>query len=718
MGSSLQKTVNWIKGAMLIVLVVLLFDGMAEQFLLCLEGGLDPFLLGCVFLIPVVAVSLISIWLIFRDDNETYLTKVALAIIAFSLLCRLVWISCFDSYQVSDFGMYLNYATDSASDLFRRSAFYTYPLVLLFGKSLLALKVTNVLLVTLMTWIFFLAGRLVVGTRVAAISLLFFIWDPDLWYSVNVASHDIPGLFWLAVFFYLCALLQRRLLDISRRWTSSLYVSLCLGASIFFLRAAHSYHYGAIIALAFYSTIHAAFILFPRTAEQPKLFSFHPPILFPQSVFFHQRFKLACIHTTLLLVLPFCTYRFTEMEIWKAFSLKPDLIGSDLTCYVTATDVLGTSSYEQIENWYDYQCPQIDQNERQAFAIRKLLHEITHDPREYLLHLERKNRVLAMPNAYLEWSTQPAYESWDSTHDQVKRVNLFRLDAQNASVSIVYAFLLLLVICRVLLYPRLPTKPTEAIPLVFSAAYYGVFLFLLESQPRYNVFMIFAFSWMAARALDYLNRWQIIRRVEETPRYTPTLTQMYAGGIIFIALIVGAFGGVSRLIADTSFTLRDQTGFAPVPPSKLMAQFRACPEVTPVFVRNNFKQLMIGYPVGTAVKPNSIMVVQHTFAIKRRPSHHLRFFLSTYAVRNQAFLDKVTWKDTNIEYFLAVNGLLLRAGKVNDIPDNLYLSFHPDDNLVFTPRMTLQLILRNTAEIKKVGPTRGPVVSLEYIDLQ
>jgi hypothetical protein len=55
---------------------------------------------------------------------------------------------------------------------------------------------------------------------------------------------------------------------------------------------------------------------------------------------------------------------------------------------------------------------------------------------------------------------------------------------------------------------------------------------------------------------------------------------------------------------------------------------------------------------------------------------------------------------------------------VNEIRDNLYISLSPADGLDFPPRMTIQLVVRNTNRIERVERNRGPIVSLEYIDLQ
>lgn len=674
-----------VKGALLLALALLLADSLAEQFILNHDCS-KQLLTGCVLLIPIIGISLLGGWLIFRSGDEKHLMRAALAIVGLSLIARLIWIFAVDSYQVNDFGEYLNSALDLTDTLWRRAAFYTYPLVLLFGKSLLAVKITNVALATLTAWFFFLAGRIIMGARTAAVGLLFFIWHPELWYSITLASHDIPGLFWLGLFFYVSALLQRRLLADSRAWLRNSVLSLCVGVCIFFVGAVRSYEHGAILALAVCWAIHAVRILSPKARER-------------------SRFKVVVLHAMFLLVIPLCVYEFAEARVWKAFGVEFDGIGPGIACYLTATDVLGTSEHDEITNWYEGQCPAIPSTEQRTFAIRKLLHEVTHSPGAYLVHLERKNRVLARADAYLGWSTSRTYESWDTTHDQVKRINRFNYDAQKAAIALANALLLLLVLWRVALYPTHPPTLSEAIPIAFSAVYYCLFLFLLESQSRYATFMIFLFSWLAAQAVVDLQSKRIEKPVHVFD-LAPRLKPLLLGGAALLASAVGIYWLASSLAADSALTLRDQTGFAVTPPGGL------------VLVRNNFKQLMVAYPVGSQIPSESVVGVQRTFTINPKPGHHLRFFLSTYSARNEAFAKQVTWEETDIEYVVAVNDRIIATGKVNEIAANRYFSFDSGDSSIFAPRMTIRLMLRNLNRIEKVDPNRGPLLSLEYIDLQ
>ena len=344
------------------------------------------------------------------------------------------------------------------------------------------------------------------------------------------------------------------------------------------------------------------------------------------------------------------------------------------------------------------------------------MHEITHSPLEYFSHLERKNRILSRVDAYLGWSTWTSYETWDGTHNQVKHINHFNYNAQEAAIALANALVWLLVLWRVLICSSQSFRQAAIIPVVFSVTYYGMFLFLLENQARYSIFLIFLFSWMAAEALVDLR--QRIQCNSLFPFSAPVFKRLYLGGALILITTTAAYAVASSFIADSGLTLRNQQGFAETNPKDILQEVKGANVVKPVFTTNNFKQLVLSYPVGGGIPPGSVVAVQRTFSIAERPQHHLRFFLSTYEVRNGLFQDMTSCNDANVEYFVAANGRLIASGKVNDIFDNKYFSFDFPQDSILGPRMTLQLVLRNLSGIRSVDSQRGPVLALEYIDLR
>ncbi|HYK88415.1 MAG TPA: hypothetical protein VE398_06575 [Acidobacteriota bacterium] len=718
--------INCLVGALLIASAALVVDSFVYQFTEVNETAGDV-LDSLVWLSPILFFSLIALIVILRCHDDKRLHRIGLLIILFSLFCRLAWVCYFDSYQVNDFGFYLNCGADTAAsgnpvasrfcgaEYWKRSAVYTYPIALLFGRSLLAIKLVNVVLATLTSLIFFRLGILVVGARLAAISLLSFIWQPDLWYAMTLASPDIPGLFWLAVFFYLCAVLQRRLFGLGvPRWTGLRLacLSVLLGVIVFFLDFTRTYHYSAILALGCYVVLESLLVYFPKPDKTSANTETSEAVSVPS------RFRMVAVYVVVWLLLPVGTYLLMSQGFWKLWRIPQEFGGSNLLCEVTAMDVLGINSYEEIKDWALEQCPSLDQDEEAAFAARKLLHELTYSPSEFFRYLQRKNENLGLADDYLDWSTYARPETWDTSSPKVKHLNQRFVPEQRGAIAVAHALLLLLVLWRLLLYPRHPFGRQEWIMLCFSGSLYALLLVLLESQPRYDIFLIFIFSWMAALALDDIFR-RLMRKTLVSASSPVSRMQFYRGGIVLIGILVGAYWSAALAIRGSPLTLRDQTGFVSAKADLLPLELRPSPMVTPIFVKNNFKEVLLAYPAGSPVQVNSLLAAQRSFSVPRRTGHHLRFFISVSAATGEPFDNKLNWEDTDLECLVAVNGNIVVREKLKEIDGgNHYVSLTEDDGIVFTPQTTIQFIVRNCSGIENVAADRAPVAALEYIDLQ
>jgi hypothetical protein len=732
--STIQRNqlINWTIGALLILAAVLIVDNLISQ-LTDVNRGIKNLFVSIVWLSPILLISLIALAFILGCKDEKRLCRIGLIIILFSMLCRLAWIFTFDSYQVNDFGSYINCSAEAVAtgkpssteffaDLFwKRSAFYTYPVLLLFGKSLPAIKLVNVVLTTLTSFVFFRLGIALLGTRLAAIGLLFFIWQPDLWYSMTLASPDIPGMFWLAVFFWICAALQHRAigLDVSRwTWVQLASVSILLGASIFFLDFTRSYHFAAILALGGYVALESMNVFLTKPRSGGDRVQLMGKMGLP-GVSALKRFQAVAVLAILWLALPLGTYFALNRAFWVVWKVPPGFSRSDMICDITTMEVLGTSTFEEVKDWSALQCPKVNSDERNAYALRKLLHDLTHDPREFFRYLQRKNRDLGLADDYVEWSTYRQPEPSDATFTQVKHVNSKHVPEQRRAIAVGHAIVLALVLWRMFLYPHLPFRRQEWIVILFSGCFYALILLLLESQPRYDIFLTFLLSLMAAQSLDDICRRMFRKTADADTSPAASRYQLYAGGALLIAILVGVYWGGSLAIRDSFFTLRDQSGFTRVPTGQLPAELKFSSLVSPVFVKNNHKELTLGYAPGLMVEASSIMAAQRTFTVREEAAHHLRFFISVSVTTNEPYESKIDWTDTDLECLVAVNGKIVVREKLNRINrGNLYVSLSPRDGIVFTPRTTLQFIIRNPSRIESVGADRAPVAALEYIDLQ
>jgi hypothetical protein len=723
----LRRLVSCIIGGIILLLLATFADPAIFQFReYSWTASNLSFALLC--LLPIVAFTSAAGWHILRGGDDRSITRLAMLVLLLSFLARMAWVLTFDSYQTNDFGSYLACAEDVAISgdpaqslnchnadnvYWRRAAFYTYPLVLLFGPSLPALKIVNVCLATLTGLFFYLAGKKIFSTRVAAAGLLFFIWHPDLWYAMTLASHDVPGMFWLSLFFYCSVLLRRRLLDSPRSLAAHLGFSVLTGIVVFLVGMTRSYQYGAIAGLGGCALIHAALLMFAKNRNANEVVRSIPG---PDAPGIWVRARTALVHITCLLVIPFLTYSAGMrifLAIWQSSPLQ-DRSGG-IICYITSMNVFGENRFDEIDSWMN-ECADIPENDRGGFAVRKILHDMSHDPGMFLLHLVRKNRVLSRADDYLFWAGVAEHEPSDRNFHQVKRINSSRLSEQSMALYLARIGLLFFIGWRLLLYPRIGFQLSEAIPIIFSVVYFGMFLIFLESQARYEIFLMFVFSWMAGQsAVSMYDRFRM--RVSPSSTVMPGRKLVYGGGALFLAVVVGLFWGAASAIADSSLTLRDQSGFKPFRPAR-DSGFAEGPQISPVFVANNHKQLILAYPTGAELQARSTVAVQRTFEIRPSSRHYLRFFLSTASVRNGSFVDRIPWDDQKIEYVVLANGFPVDQGTLQAIGGDRLVSAFPGGGLAFGRSLTLQLILRNNSRIERVGPDRGPVIALEYVDLR
>lgn len=718
-----------VAGGCILVLLASLADPAIVQFREFDWTG-PHLLFAATWLIPVAGSTVVALLAIFRQADDRSITRVVLLVLLCSMLARLAWVHTFDSYQTSDFGTYLNCAADVAATgnptgtdncsspgfvFWRRAAAYTYPIVLAFGVSLTALKIANVVYATLAGWFFYLGGRRIFGARVAAAALLFFIWHPDLWYAMTLASHDIPGMFWLAVFFYLAVGFRRRLLGAPSAFVGNLALSVATGVVVFMLGTTRSYQDGAMAALGACALVHVASLLFSKNVDCNEIVR---SLASRGGLRLRSRAAAAVIHLALLAVVPVMVYTVAADAFMAVSGATPAETGTGgATCYVSSMNVFGTNRYDEIANWTEEQCPSIPEADRVGFAARKILHDMTHSPRLFLRHLVEKNRSLSRADDYLFWAaSEPGTGPEVRTAGLVRRTNNGRLSEQAMVAYLAHVALLLLVGWRLLLFPVVPFRRDEVIPITFSAVYLGMFLVFLESQSRYEVFLVFVFSWMAGQAV--VDIWE--RLTGRSRQLIPAAVGrrvVWGGGAIAVVVAIAGYWGAASVIADSSLTLRDQSGFTADVPTGAVG-VPSGPRIPPVFVTNDHKALIVAYPGGTSVEAGSVLAVQRGFDVRGANHHVLAFFLSTAAVQVWPFDSTEHWDDQEIEYRVLANGVPLAAGLLSDLNGNRFVSVVSGPGLDFGRRVNLQLVLRNRTTIERVAQKRGPLLALEYVDLR
>jgi hypothetical protein len=694
-------------GSALLILTLLLVLDAIPQSLSTMNGApWDASLTLAVLLLMGLATLLLGRAFCSFSD-ERFLDKVALLLVLLSLGLRTAWVTHFGSYQASDFGQYLQCGfwvaetRDPSGSPFcepvfwRRAMLYTYPLALLFGRSLRALTLSNALLLTFATGLFYAVGKVLYGAQVAVLSLVFFSLEPDLFYAMTLASHDVPGVLGLAVLFALVALLERRLSRPNVPWPSLLALSLALSLTLVFLDFARSYHAFAIAALVLVA------IFGPLLGESP--------LVSPEAPKASGRLRGLVLSALLLVLIPVGTYRVLADAVWARWGRRAPPAESGLLDYVASLDVLGSDNFYEMQSWWQGKVLAVEREYRTTYSKKKLLQDLTHDPVEFLRYLRRKNGVFNRTDGYLFFSTEPAPAWWDTTAPQVRALNNRHVDLQRRAAAIGHAIVLLLVAYRLLLIRSMPIKALEWFPVLLSGLLYAALLLLFESQARYSVFLVFLFSWWAAQGLHHL----VTHHARASwPRLAGIPWRAPLGGAILLGLAWAAYCGLARALFDGPLTLRDQSGFEDVPDTAL----RGARRVSASFVVNNYKQLLLRYPTGAGLEPRSVLAVQRRFSTRSAPPHHLRFFLSTATASSSPYTGK-GWEDADIHYLVAVNGRPAAEGRLWDIPSDRYFSLEETNGVGSSPQLTLELVLWNAVAIGEVEESRRPIVALEYVDV-
>jgi hypothetical protein len=697
-----------LKGAAVIAALVVLVDGLLGC--LTILGQFDDIRTGLLIALPVLVTIALGAWLVLRAPDERRARHVAIGILAFSLVSRVVWVSVFDAYQTDDWGRYLRGAVDALAtghpewSPFCRGVFWTRIVantllpVWLFGPSLWAVKGINVLATTLTSWLWFETGVTVVGARVAALSLLFLAWQPDLWYAVNLASHDVMGMLWLTLALFLAARLWRACTraGAARPRRSALALSVALGLTIAVAGWSRGFDAALLVALGGGALVEGARRL--RVREDG----------------LGDGLRSAGTPAGLLFALPLLVWLVANQLFWL-HTRERDALSLDVACVASTIDVQGSSRWHETVGWWRDQCPRLPPEQHWRFPARKVLHEMTSDPAAYVRYLQRKNRIFALVGDYVQWAGAVAPDPGDPTAGQVRWIDALWINQQSCAATAGEVVLLLLVLGRVLLYPRVSIRPAAWPTLAFSACLYALLLALLEAQGRYDLFLILPFSWMAGELLSSTTA----RTRAELPPPAPTgRARLYALGTAALAGLLVGYWSAARLLADGPLTLRDQRGFAESRGALPLPELDQSPRVLPRLYLDSSKRLALGYPSGASVPAGSVVAVERTFAVAARPRHHLRFFLSTSDARGYPWQEGSGWRNGDFELVVAANERVLWHGTLDQLGDDLYVSLEAPPGSSFEPQVRLRLVLLNRVGIGWVDEDAPPVVLLEYIDLQ
>jgi hypothetical protein len=426
------------------------------------------------------------------------------------------------------------------------------------------------------------------------------------------------------------------------------------------------------------------------------------------------RLRSAGTPAGLLFALPLLVWLGANQLFWL-HTRERAALSVDVACWASTIDVQGSSRWHETVDWWHDQCPRLPHEEHWRFPARKVLHELTSDPAEYLRYVQRKNRVFALVGDYVQWAGALAPDPGDPTAGQVRWIDALWINEQSCAATVCQVALLLLVLGRLLLYPRVSIRPAAWPTLAFSAFLYALLLALLEAQGRYDIFLILPFSWMAAELLCFTSA----RARAGLPPPAPSgRARLYALGTAALAALLIGYGSGARLLADSALTLRDQRGFAESRGALPLPELDQSRRIPPRLYLDSSKRLALGYPGGASVPAGSVVAVEKTFAVAPRTRHHLRFFLSTRDARSYPWAEGSVWESRDFEMAVAANQRVLWHGTLDELGDDRYVSLEGPAEFPFEPQLALRLVLRNHLAIGWVDEDARPLVLLEYVDLQ
>ncbi len=440
--------------------------------------------------------ALIAYAAVFAHRTQASNTALLLASLGLFVLIRGSWIALFDSYQTSDFGLYYQCALEflnNSEDLctkqvYRtRGLFVATPALALFGPSLFAIEITNLIVATITALVVFILASKAAGPVAGFVAVLVFSVYPDSLYAMTLTSHDIHGMMWLSLFLLLCTyildLVQTEITGY-RSIARLLALSIACGIVTFLAESTRSYGvfcYAALVALA---TIAIA----TKRSWQGQ----------------NHHIRGAALSRSFVFVVPVLV----SMLLGSFYGqLDPDRkheATNARVAIVTATDTHSENKYSDLQLWSNHQFPLLPAENRTTFALVKLVNEWGKSYPTAIKYLARKNAVLSGGNGNFSFAFgESEAPEWDTSAKFVGRVNNTAWRLQDTLIRLLNVAMYLVLAARILLAPRVRFKTVEIVAWCFSAVAYVFFLLLLETQPRYDIFLLFPFAISAGSITSY-----------------------------------------------------------------------------------------------------------------------------------------------------------------------------------------------------------------------
>jgi hypothetical protein len=354
--------------------------------------------------------------------------------------------------------------------LAERAACYTAPLFRFIGPSLVGLRLFNVALQILTSWIIFRflsesgAGQ---HRHIAILAACAVIVFPEFWFSAATACHDIPGYFWLTICLYgLWRLLYRNTGSGGTAFTvdgTSLVVALWLGVALAILELQRGFGKMVVIAAG-------TAILVPVISRELRSSKLQRPFL----------------SSCLLLVLTLGVFGVSQSLLSRA--IRSDFGSTSyqrsLLSYISAVGSEGGSSCYDMFPWSDHYMEAVPVTYRTDYALRKLAHEKLLQPRMFLGSLVRKNATFSLCTMMMEDAEGRLSSAGERTIDKIPWYS-----TKTVICNLLQTVFLCVLVLRIMLVRRFGLSSVEGVVFCYSLVQGGLLMLVTETASTYDEFL-------------------------------------------------------------------------------------------------------------------------------------------------------------------------------------------------------------------------------------
>jgi hypothetical protein len=578
-----------------------------------------------------------------RQSTDAAVLRHCYWLLAAVLIAKIGWCCWLDSAQPNDMGRYWRYgqwlAAGNYEELFadgmfslglfvRRAFFYTAPIFRFVGREQWHLEIVNVALQMGTLWMLFLWGRSAIGLKATACALPWYVLYPDWWFAPTLASHDIPAMLLVSCVLWAVEGMRQEICRLQAGGESAsgrlVFYSVFTGVCTSYLHMVRDF--GSIMLLTgmlgtvFYFWGYGNF----RTLW---------------AVPFTLRSQELAVAQCLVL---FCLVYLGTNRLLLIVEEIPELQESSVLGISHLTSSVGTDEdavFWALAPWFLQYSPALPASERTEVFTRKLLWEKLGKGLHFWPHVYRKKHVLAYSARTMEYALGGiGGDAWFCT-------DLTHLASLRVFCSLVYGYVALLFLIRLLIIFEFPPQTGEIVSLILAFGFLSPLLLATEAQHAYDQLLAMPMG----AAVGVLS----VGAAKPLGVGRPSLwNRRLLVGASGLTLVVGlqALLGVLVNVLGLTFATFDlvecRAGDFAVAPERLTLDMTQRP--------------------GDTGESTDLADLEFQLSGKSLEDGVLKFFLSSDHHRQQ-LMNPLDWGDCPWTWEILIDGVVVRSGLVRDL---------------------------------------------------